>query len=389
MANIRNGDVREGSKREEAVMGSEDAERVGALVVGGSLAGLTCALGLSRAGVQVTVLERSVGRRSGAALAADPDDLEDVLGADAAAIVLDRLAGPGHQPRGSQSVAWEDLRDGLARAAQRDPAVTVLDGRRVVAVGQDARTAWVRTDDGAEHRADVLVGADGHRSRVRGLVSPDRPNAEYAGYLLWVGIANERDLDLSGPWPSGLDIQSAGNHLLLGYPLPGPDGGLRPGTRRLGFAWYDAGRTRLLTSNGAVRGGVVRHSVRAEEVPEEIYRELPARAARSWSSPWAEAIADSAERRAITATPIAEYVPERLVRGRVGLVGNAAHVPSPMTGSGFAVSLEDAGSLARHLVKATPSEVPDALLAFEAERLGPARELVQSGQGFSRAFAGR
>ena len=111
--------------------------------------------------------------------------------------------------------------------------------------------------------------------------------------------------------------------------------------RRLGWAWYDAGRTELLASTGAVRDGVVRYSIRASDVSELIYRELPDRARGAWSVPWSAAITDSARRRAITATPIAECVPGRLVRGRAALVGNAAHVPTPMTGSSFSAALDD------------------------------------------------
>ncbi|WP_442853138.1 FAD-dependent monooxygenase [Arthrobacter sp. 9MFCol3.1] len=39
---------------------------------------------------------------------------------------------------------------------------------------------------------------------------------------------------------------------------------------------------------------------------------------------------------------MAEYVPARLARGRVAIVGDAAHVPTPMAGSGFPESLCDA-----------------------------------------------
>jgi len=45
-------------------------------------------------------------------------------------------------------------------------------------------------------------------------------------------------------------------------------------------------------------------------------------------------------------TPIAEYVPDRLVNGRLALVGDAAHVPTPMTGCGFSASLDDAEAIA-------------------------------------------
>lgn len=368
-------------------MVQKSEEPLRALVVGGSLAGLTSALALARGGARVTVLERTAGRRSGAALAVEPDALQAVIGTEAADTVLDRLAGPGHEPHGAQSVAWEDLRDGLLRAVRADPHVTLLEGRAAEAVDQDDWGVRIRTDDGVEHRADVLVGADGHRSIVRAHVAPERPDAAFAGYLLWVGVAREQDLDLRGPWPAALDIQSSGDHLLLGYPLPGPDGSLRPGTRRLGWAWYDAWHNDLLASTGAVRGGVVRHSVRAAEVPESILDELRARARDEWSGPWAAAIADSAARRAITATPVAEYVPDRMALGAAALVGNAAHVPTPMTGSGFAASLEGAAALAEALRGAEPRGVPGALRGYEHRRLGPARRLVESGQGFSRSFA--
>jgi FAD binding domain len=43
----------------------------------------------------------------------------------------------------------------------------------------------------------------------------------------------------------------------------------------------------------------------------------------------------------IFGTPLAEYLPETLISGRVGLVGDAAHVASPMVGAGFASGLED------------------------------------------------
>lgn len=69
------------------------------------------------------------------------------------------------------------------------------------------------------------------------------------------------------------------------------------------------------------------------------------------------------------------------------LVGDAAHVPTPMTGRGFGTSLDDAEALARHFCDTTAQDVSDALAAYEAERLAPAQNLVLSGQGFSRAFA--
>lgn len=74
-----------------------------------------------------------------------------------------------------------------------------------------------------------------------------------------------------------------------------------------------------------------------------------------WPSPWREAILDCIERRADIGTPIAEYVPDQLVDGRLALVGDVA---------------------------------AQALRGYERERLSSVRSMVQSGQQFSRSFTG-
>jgi 2-polyprenyl-6-methoxyphenol hydroxylase-like FAD-dependent oxidoreductase len=138
-----------------------------------------------------------------------------------------------------------------------------------------------------------------------------------------------------------------------------------------------------------VQGDVVHHGLRGAQIPDEVYRKL-ARKAKRWPSPWRDAVLDCVDRQAVIGTPIAEYLPERLVNGRLAIVGDAAHVPTPMTGKGFAASLQDALALAEsaagglHGVGAL-----HALSHYEEMRLDSARSLVQSGQMFSRSFAGR
>jgi 2-polyprenyl-6-methoxyphenol hydroxylase-like FAD-dependent oxidoreductase len=60
-----------------------------------------------------------------------------------------------------------------------------------------------------------------------------------------------------------------------------------------------------------------------------------------------------------------------------------------MTGGGFAASLADAEALATTVAGVDAADVPEALVVHERRRLQPARALVQSGQDFSRSFAGR
>ncbi len=255
---------------------------------------------------------------------------------------------------------------------------------RVLAAGP---AAAVTTTAPTAYRGEVVIGADGHRSTVRAAVAPDHPNAAFAGYLIWLGVADESALAPGHHYPHHVDILHRGKDTLPGYPLAGRDGSVRPGSRRMGWAWYDASRNDLLRQKGSVRGTVVHHSLRAADIPETTFTELTAEAADLWPAPWRDAILDSLERRDTLGTPIAKYVAERLVDGRLVLVGDAAHVPTPMTGSGFAASMDDAEAVASGLRHGTP--LPRALTAYERKGLARARSLVQSGQQFSRSFAGR
>ncbi len=75
---------------------------------------------------------------------------------------------------------------------------------------------------------------------------------------------------------------------------------------------------------------------------------------------------------------------------RLALVGDAAHVPTPMTGAGFSASLDDAEAIAESVAAGVHgSALPMALRQYERERLGTVRNMVQSGQQFSRSFTSR
>ena len=104
-----------------------------------------------------------------------------------------------------------------------------------------------QTDDGAvallssgeRVAADLIVGADGIRSRVRGLLAPDIVPS-YGGYVAWRGIMDETDLSaafmaetfdrFSFCFPPGGQF--------IGYPLLGQDGSSARGKRRYNFLWY-------------------------------------------------------------------------------------------------------------------------------------------------------
>ena len=79
----------------------------------------------------------------------------------------------------------------------------------------------------------------------------------------------------------------------------------------------------------------------------------------------------------LSGAPIAEYKPERLARGTLAIVGDAAHVVSPMTGRGFATGVEDAAVLAKMLASRRADEpIAAALALYEKARLPFVRGLV-------------
>ncbi len=345
-----------------------------AIIVGASLAGLMTALTLSRRGINVTLLERSDdSSRTGAALQADENLLERLTGQAV------RSIAPGIQ-------TWFHVHGALREAIAIDPAIQLHQHSVVDIVGQNSDCAWAITRDGRMYAADIVVGADGYRSVVRRSVAPDKPDADFAGYLIWLGLVDEAAIN--GRMPMDTAYLENGSYTFLGYPLPGLDGSRTRGSRRLGWAWYDAGRQGLLRETGAVADNVVCRSLIPDEIPESMYQDLAVKAERLWPQPWREAVADCVRRRSIIATPIAEYLPDRLVNHRLCLVGDAAHVPTPMTGGGFWEFMIDAELLAESLDGSInhPRVVP-ALLQYEKLRLEDVRKLVRSGQDFSRSFA--
>ncbi|MBD8553852.1 FAD-dependent monooxygenase [Rhizobium sp. CFBP 8762] len=355
-----------------------DTARTTVVVVGASLAGLMSALALSRLGLHVTMLERSDRKsRTGAALEVSEGLLERLIGRHG-------NVGTDTLPSGAQ--AWSDVHAGLRAAAEADPNICIRSPVRVALVDQDERGAWVVAENGQVVGGDIVVGADGHASVVRRHVAPERPYAKFAGYLIWLGLVDEHPIR-SRPWPSNLAILYERNYCLNAYYLPGAGGALGAGKRRIGWGWYDAGQNDLLRGTGCLVGNIVKRTLRPDKVPGSTFDRLAAEARKIWPDPWREAILHCVERREVIGTPVAEYMPERLARGRVCLVGDAAHVPSPMTGRGFAASAQDALALAEALERdMLVRGVKDALGRYEGKRLKAARDLVMSGQSFSRSF---
>jgi 2-polyprenyl-6-methoxyphenol hydroxylase-like FAD-dependent oxidoreductase len=357
------------------------------IIVGGSLAGLTLALACATRGLPVRVVERSVGR---------------VHGGDSLSIDLELVATTvGHDPRAApilpvvpayrELTTWPALYNWLRDRALATPGIVLEEGKAVTSVADLGDRAQVSFADGTQRVAAAVIGADGYRSIVRQSITPDAPRARYAGYLVWRGLVEERTLTRPVPWPSdgGLWIEFVGGYRLVAAVLPGRDGSMEPGQRQVTFAWFDVHqegllrRTGCLTADGHIVGTLGRGTI-GEDVRSELTTQVP----QVWPMMWAEAVTVGVRsENVLSGAPIAEYKPQRLARGALAIIGDAAHVVSPMTGRGFLTGVEDAAVLADLLAERSADEPVAAVLArYEAARLPFVRGLVTHSSRISAEY---
>ena len=355
-------------------------EKGAAVVVGASLAGLSLAISLARSGLGVFVLERATAERpGGTGLRLWGGRNETVVRRDGSGARVPTIASiasagvPG--PEG-----WTTVRRRLFDAATAEPGITIHHGTEVTEVGQDADSAWAIDTGGTRHAGDILVGADGHKSLVRRTVDPAHPDATYAGYMIWTG---QVPYDAAPGWQRHHDWMNM-------ITLPRGDGAMIIGEtetnglpRRYFWQWYDPTSDDYLRGTGALVGTVTQYSLVNEDIAQSQYDEIARRCAH-WPEPWNDIVRHSVEQRRIIATPITEYVPQRLVRDRMAVIGDAAHVPSPMTGAGFDTGLADAETLGELTSDGVIGpKGPQVLRAYEQQRLRSAQQMVRSGQGFA------
>jgi 2-polyprenyl-6-methoxyphenol hydroxylase-like FAD-dependent oxidoreductase len=174
--------------------------------------------------------------------------------------------------------------------------------------------------DGSTELFSVLIGADGLNSRIRAMLIQDGPPRS-AQQDAWVGVA--RGLE----WASNLEttVGSLGRGLRFWHvPL-----------NRSTAYWYGILDTRLLP-----------------QTPQSLL-ELK-QIFRGWHAPIPELIAATAPVDVIK-TPIRDRIPiQHWGKGRITLLGDAAHPVTPDLGQGACQALESAAVLAVELLQQGP-----------------------------------
>lgn len=241
-----------------------------------------------------------------------------------------------------------DLVDMLAKAL---PADVVHTGHRCTGFSRQGEVARVTFDNGVFAEGDVVIGADGIHSALRQYVYP-ASRAIFSGTVAYRGVVRS---ELLPEWPaeSWLMWLGKGKHFLT-YPLRGGTVinfvGFVPADKEIKESWSAAGD------------------------PDALRREF---------ADWDPRVG-SLLRHVETTFRSALYDRDPLpswTRGRLTLLGDAAHAMLPHLGQGANQSIEDGMALATILTNTDRTTVLAALLAYERLR----RERTAKVQSGARA----
>ncbi|MFH8838352.1 FAD-dependent oxidoreductase [Streptomyces sp. NPDC017868] len=315
-----------------------------ALVIGGGIAGPVAAMALRQAGIEASVHEAydstADGIGGGMTIAPNGQNALDAIGAgDLVRAIgtpvtamglrswtgrdLARFAPPSHLP--SPRFVWRaDLYRAIHDEAERR-SVPVHHGKRLTGTTETGSGITAHFADGTEASADVLIGADGIRSTVRSLIDPAAAQPNYAG-LVCFGARMHR----SGmPSTDGVMYMCFGKRAFFGY--------------------------QVFEDSSAVWFVNLPH-----RAPMTV-SEAQAIGADAWMRVLRNAFADDrtpalgmisrTEADDLLITGPMENMPgvAHWTRGRMTLIGDAAHAASSSSGQGASIAAESAVQLARCL----------------------------------------
>jgi 2-polyprenyl-6-methoxyphenol hydroxylase-like FAD-dependent oxidoreductase len=343
------------------------------LIIGGGIGGLSAAIALRRTGVEVELIEKNaewtvygVGiiQPGNALRALDQLGLAEqcaaqgypMLGvrsltADGETVLRDDTLPsvlPGLPP--NNGITRRRLHDILVSAA-REAGTDIRTGVTASTVDQTPDEVHVGFSDGRQGSYDLLVGADGLYSRLREQLFGSHLKAKFTGQVAWrINLPRIPELDrlwvyrgsrgTAGFVPLAPDLM----YMLTiekvpdGAPLQLPQEGLA--------AEY---RNRLAEYGGAV----AEHRAMVRDDAEVVYR------------------------------PVDNILlPEPWYRGRVLLIGDAAHGTSPHCGQGGAQAIEDGVVLAEEV--AAHESVEQVLDGFMRRRFERCKTVVEGSERIGR-----
>ncbi|WP_345829768.1 FAD-dependent urate hydroxylase HpxO [Pantoea sp. BRR-3P] len=336
-----------------------------AIVIGAGIGGMSAAIALEKAGFETTVFEAVKEMKPvGAAISIWPNGVKclNALGMKASLRVLGgnmafmayNDAYSGHTlTRFSMTPLVQQVGEYPYPVARAELQAMLIDtygrsrisfGKRVTQVEQTEQgvTAWF--DDGSQAEGDFLIAADGAHSVIRHYVLGESVERRYAGYVNWNGLVTiDETIAPADQWTTFVGegkrvslMPVSGNRFYFFFDVPLPKG-----------------------------------------LPED--RSTLKNDLKGYFSGWADPVQrliESLNPQTTNRVEIHDIEPfSRFVKGRVALLGDAAHSTTPDIGQGGCAAMEDAVVLAQTLA-AHSLGIEDALLRYEARRVDRTKDLV-------------
>ena len=331
--------------------------RLRAAIVGGGIGGLSAANALRRRGLDVTVFEqvRALGE-VGAGVFIYPNSLRQLerMGFCDALAAVGAKVGPGSEYcrmdgtvvgpiLTTDSSGWNGMY-GMHRAdllnvlASALPASSIRTDHRCTGFEQDEAVAWLRFANGESAEADVVIAADGIQSVLqRHVVTPQPP--EYSGVRAYRGLIPREKLP---QWRNEAHQvwMGDGKHFMV-FPV-------RTGSL-LNYVGFVPTRTETVESWSAPgdRNELAASFQGWDAVVTELLEKVET---CFWWGLY--------DRR-----PLASWT-----KGRLALLGDAAHAMLPHLGQGANQAIEDGVALAVLLENCDAAEIPAMLKRYEQLR---------------------
>jgi len=356
------------------------------IIIGGSIGGLFSAIFLRRKGFDVEVFERADGLSDRGAGIATQKSLHDVLAKaevvrpDGTGVEIDgriMFASDGNvlgtHDMDQIMTSWGLVHRSLQERIPRD---CYHNSKNMVSLEQDVESVYATFEDGTAVEGDFLIGADGTWSSTRQCVNPEA-KVDYCGYFIWRGLIDEMLIprDVFGQISRRLTFGMAPGGHWLGYLVAGSDDDLTVGRRRFNWAWYRPGTEEFLRELLTDGKGIYHQYGIPHGLVQKKYRNAMREEAKKRLAPQLQEIIMATETPFLQ--PIYEYMSERMLFGRVALVGDAAFTARPHVAVGVSKAAEDALALSEALSCPEPNV---GLRQFEHDRIELGRAIAKWGQ---------
>jgi len=330
-------------------------------IVGGGIGGLTAGIALKQAGFEPLIFERAPQfGEVGAGLSISPNAVKGLESLGFASFLhetcnepLDQFVLHGHTGEELQRFDRRPCRDTYGGSYYQIHRADMLNalietfgpddcrmGKAVKSLSQNSDDVRLEFDDGTAVTADIVIGVDGLRSVIRDILF-DTPPPKFSGHVAWRALIRGDRLSSRATERSNINHIGAGQNLVT-YPIRGSE---------------------LVNLVALTRAdGWVEESWQAKASPAEL-----AKLFDGWAPYVTKTIAAIGEDDLYRWGLFIRDPLKQWVKGRVGLLGDAAHPMLPYLGQGASSAIEDGVVLGRCF--AARSDPLEALALYEAVRV--------------------